>query len=425
MSQIKLFGGTRSKPRSVKPERPKKAKSPLKTITILLLVLAVLEGAYFTCVYSNIPFIAKWRNIYIQTAMSTMRHQWLATAFIPQGVIDEVMADQRRGQEEQANAKDSTWGTDGKEPAGQESSDPNSSAVGRDPEEAAFYELFWEIDPDSMNAYLEKHPNALANGWDQLYINEAGLDDDGTDIYTNMGEQVLAIDVPNQVLLVRVKGSNYRGVLAVAKDPAKLSIKNSSMLGSAGQYAGTIAANHGGVLAMTASGFIDEGGVGNGGILAGYAMSDGQSTGSHMSWSYKRLELRNDNLMYITDAQSQVHSDTTDAVEFTPALIIDGEIIVDGSSGWTAMNPRACIGQSKKGEILMLVVEGRLVGYSLGIDVIECAEILSRHNCMQAMNLDGGTSAIMWYDGEYVTRCSNTACPEGRPLPNAFVYEGT
>lgn len=425
MSQIKLFGGTRSKPRSVKPERPKKAKSPLKTITILLLVLAVLEGAYFTCVYSNIPFIAKWRNIYIQTAMSTMRHQWLATAFIPQGVIDEVMADQRRGQEEQANAKDSTWGTDGKEPAGQESSDPNSSAVGRDPEEAAFYELFWEIDPDSMNAYLEKHPNALANGWDQLYINEAGLDDDGTDIYTNMGEQVLAIDVPNQVLLVRVKGSNYRGVLAVAKDPAKLSIKNSSMLGSAGQYAGTIAANHGGVLAMTASGFIDEGGVGNGGILAGYAMSDGQSTGSHMGWSYKRLELRNDNLMYITDAQSQVHSDTTDAVEFTPALIIDGEIIVDGSSGWTAMNPRACIGQSKKGEILMLVVEGRLVGYSLGIDVIECAEILSRHNCMQAMNLDGGTSAIMWYDGEYVTRCSNTACPEGRPLPNAFVYEGT
>ena len=43
---------------------------------------------------------------------------------------------------------------------------------------------------------------------------------------------------------------------------------------------------------------------------------------------------------------------------------------------------------------------------------------------MQAMNLDGGTSAILWYDGEYVTRCSNTALPEGRTLPNAFVYKG-
>ena len=42
---------------------------------------------------------------------------------------------------------------------------------------------------------------------------------------------------------------------------------------------------------------------------------------------------------------------------------------------------------------------------------------------MQAMNLDGGTSAIMWYDGEYVIQCSNEALPEGRTLPNAFVYQ--
>jgi exopolysaccharide biosynthesis protein len=39
------------------------------------------------------------------------------------------------------------------------------------------------------------------------------------------------------------------------------------------------------------------------------------------------------------------------------------------------------------------------------------------------MNLDGGTSAIMWYDGEYITKCSNQNLPEGRPLPTAFVYE--
>ena len=34
---------------------------------------------------------------------------------------------------------------------------------------------------------------------------------------------------------------------------------------------------------------------------------------------------------------------------------------------------------------------------------------------------DGGTSAIMWYDGEYVTKCSNTKI-ESRYLPNAWVY---
>lgn len=72
----------------------------------------------------------------------------------------------------------------------------------------------------------------------------------------------------------------------------------------------------------------------------------------------------------------------------------------------------------------MLVVEGRLLD-SIGISVADCAPILLDHNCMQALNLDGGTSAIMWYDGEYITRCSNTACPEGRLLPNAFVYEAS
>ena len=429
MSQIKLFGGTRSKPRSVKPERPKKAKSPLKTITILLLVLAVLEGAYFTCVYSNIPFIAKWRNIYIQTAMETMRHQWLATAFIPQSVINQAIGDADATLHSQIGIE-TTWDSD-KNTSSPDSTDNPTDNVNNS-EEAAFYELFWELDRASVDAYIERHPEVMDSGWDQLCINEAGLDDDGTDIYTTMGEQVLAIDVPNQILLVRVEGEGYKGVLAVAKDPSRLSVKNSSMLGSAGQLAGTIAQNNGGVLAMTASTFIDvdaagNEGKGNGGILAGYAMSDGVGTGYHMGPGNKRLELREDNRMYIVDVTSPVADDTTDAVEFMPALIVDGTILTNdpGFSLYSGVNPRSAIGQSDRGEVLMLVIEGRLIGHSLGAPVKECADILARHNCMQAMNLDGGTSAIMWYDGEYVTRCSNTACPEGRPLPNAFVYEGT
>ena len=71
----------------------------------------------------------------------------------------------------------------------------------------------------------------------------------------------------------------------------------------------------------------------------------------------------------------------------------------------------------------MLVVEGRrpLDGI-LGTDVNTCAQLLKQHGCMQALNVDGGTSAIMWYDGEVVTRCSNTAIPEGRGLPNIWAY---
>ncbi len=399
MNGIKLFGNTGAR----HAERRRRRRWP----RVLLAVLAALAGLYCLCVFSDIPFIAKWRTIYIQTAMDTMNHQWLATAFIPRGVIDEAMALRGQAQQEQTeHSSAGNWAGEG----------PESVEVSG---EEDFYKLFWELDRESMEAYLGGHPEALENGWAELYINEAGLSDEGTDIRTTMGEQVLAVDVPNRVLLLRVSGSGYRGVLAVAKDPSRLSVENSAYLGERGQTAGEIARAHNGVLAMTASAFIDEGGVGNGGALNGYAMSNGVGQGDHLGWSYKRMELREDNCFYIVDASAPVDPAATDAVEFTPALIVDGERL--NTWGWDSLNPRAVMGQSDRGEILMLVIEGRLID-SLGVSVEECSTILERHGCMQAMNLDGGTSAILWYDGEPVTRCSNQALPEGRNLPNAFVY---
>ena len=73
-------------------------------------------------------------------------------------------------------------------------------------------------------------------------------------------------------------------------------------------------------------------------------------------------------------------------------LIVDGKKIMDDY--WTGEQPRACIGQSEKYEILMLVIEGRypLEGI-LGTSVNNCSEILLQHKCMQAINLDGGGSS--------------------------------
>ena len=404
---------------SRKTEAAKKPKWQ-RVVLIVLAVIVALEACYAVVVYSNIPLIARLRTSYIQTAMSTMRHQWLATAFFPKDVIDEVMEGVRAAEAGQVGVN-SEWGG----AAGERVIYTRPEMT---PEEQEFYKVFWEVEPTSMSAYLDKHPDALANGWSNIYINEAGLDDSGTSIQTVEGDQILAIDAVNKIVLIRVTGSGYRGVLAIAKDPSQLSVKMSANLPGSGQTAGVIASKNGGVLSMTASSFIDvdsEGNVGkgNGGILAGYTMSDGVSYGNHMGWGNKRIELHGDDRFYITDIGNPIGNDCTDAVEFTPALIIDGKVLVDENCGWNAINPRACIGQTDLGEIMMLGIEGRQV-QSLGTGVVECAAILSRYHCAQAMNLDGGTSAIMWYQGEYVIRCSNLACPYGRTLPNAFVYAG-
>ncbi len=445
MSQVKLFsssGGARVAKRSGR-QKKQKVKKPLKTLAIWLTVILCLEGLYFFCVYTNNAFVKKWRTIYINTAMDTMTHQWLATYFIPKDVIDEVRYEYGLvkaatvGKESTWSKPDTTTAADGSANNNITHIDPNvthetdTKTDELTPEELekqaeeAFYELFWELDRSSMEAYLAQYPDTLANGWDHIYINEAGFDDQGTSIQTTFGEQVLAIDAKNAILLVRISGKGYRGVLAVGKDPSLLSIEMASTLGVAGQLSGEIAAAHNGVLAMNANGFLDPNGAGNGGLLAGYSMSNGTAYGDHFSaYAYKRIELHEDNLFYIKDALSPVSEDCTDAAEFTPALIVDGKKIMDDY--WTGEQPRACIGQSEKYEILMLVIEGRypLEGI-LGTSVNNCSEILLQHKCMQAINLDGGSSAMLWFDGEYVTQSSSSPLryTGGRPLPNAWVYK--
>lgn len=302
MSQVKLFSstGTRVARRSGKPKK-QKVKKPLKTLAIWLLVILCLEALYFFCVYTNNSFVKKWRTIYINTAMDTMRHQWLATYFIPKDVIDEVRYEYGLvraatvGKESNAN-----WGKKDDTPAGTdtpaaddnvthinpnitheseqtEDNTPTAEELEKQAQEN-FYSVFWELDRTSMEAYLAEHPDTLANGWDQIYINEAGFDDEGTSIQSIFGEQVLAIDAKDGVLLLRISGKGYRGVLAVGKDPSRLSIEMATTLGTAGQLSGTIAEAHNGVLAMNANGFLDPNGAGNGGLLAGYTMSNGRPT---------------------------------------------------------------------------------------------------------------------------------------------------
>ena len=401
----------------------KQKKKKGRGLVILAVTLAVLAGLYCVAVFSNIPFVKKWREIYIQTAMSTMRHQWLATYFIPHSVIDDVMARQKAAEEEQIGVNSTDVEIETQAPWNAPNASYATGEAHREltEEQKKFYGMFWELEVDSMETYLAAHPEAVAQGYDQIKINEAGVDDEGTSIYTTFGEQVLAIDVPNQILIVRLTDHEmYRGVLCVAKDPARLHLYPSAYMGSVGEHVADIAERHNGVLAMTGSSFIDDGGSGNGGDLAGWCMCDGERHGEHFGWSYKRIELRENNRFYITDAPEPVDDRTTDAVEFTPSLLVNGEKMPVGD--WTSLNPRACIGQSEYGEILMLGIEGRNPGVSMGCSVEVCADIFKLHKGQTAINLDGGTSAIVWYDGEPIIRCSNKSTPEGRYLPNAWVY---
>ncbi len=391
------------KPANVKKATAKKPRSVKKVLVTIVSVLVFLAAAYTFLVYTNIPFIKNLRDAYIETAMSTMTHQWLAEWFFPDSVIDEVVARMHAAQDKQVGIE-SEW-----------KEDPFKKA------ENDFYAMFDELDRASLESYLSEHPECRQVNLMNLYINEAGINDDGTTITTKQGDQVLAIDGKHKLMLVRVKGSGYQGVLAILKDAKDLRCCPAQYLGSIGEVLESIVPRCNGVLGINGSGFSDKNGVGNGGIIKGYAMCSGEEFGRHFTDSRKRMELRNDDKLYIVDAKNETTPGTRDAVEFRPALIVDGVPLIDELSGFMSIQPRCVLGQSKDGDVLMLVVEGRLVGRSLGIGLPECTKIMQRYDAYQAMNMDGGTSAVMWYDGEYVTKCSNPAIT-CRYLPVAWIY---
>ena len=387
--------------------RPKKrGLSRLKSTVLVLMILLICgQLLYLFCVYSNIPFIKKWRNIYINTAMTTYTHQWLATALLPKDMVDEVVAARQAELDAQKGAE-TNWGdkpsnvipsqiSDGNNPTDSnviittEDDKPDSSPDKPLSAQQAFFQRFDEIDQSSMLTYVNQNPAVLDDGWENININEAALYDDGTDIRTTAGDQVLAIDAKNGILLIRVKDDGYRGVLAIVKDSA----------------------------------FYDPNGNGNGCTLVGYAVCEGAHYGyiagradPYNNW--KRMELREDNLMYVVDSAQDVDPTTTDACEWNVALIVNGEKLVSGT--WE-LHPRSAVGMSSNYEVMFLIIEGRqpLKGL-LGTTATEVADILLRYDCAQAMLQDGGSSAIMVYHGEPVTMCSN-GYETGRALPNAWV----
>ncbi len=379
----------------------------MKRLVWLLAAVLALECGYCVAAFTDwVPPLARLRQTYIETALNTMSHKWLATAFFPGDVVQQVYAGMVSDRQEQLGLNSSDWTV---------STRPTEAE-----ERKGFFALFPELEEAQVEVWAQAHPEALAQGWSEFYVNQAGSEDTGTELYTRQGDQVLAIDAANGLLVLRVREAKYRGVLILGKDPARLSCAAAADWGVQGQTAGDIAQGQGALVALTASGFDD--GFPEGTAQTGAAMCQGTAYGAHLKPGYKRLELRSDDRLYVTDAPEDFHPDCTDASEWTPALIVDGVTVVSQDDHYNARNPRCCLGQAKDGTILMLCIEGRYLD-SLGATAPECAEILERYGCFQAMNLDGGTSAICWYEGQYITRCSDPEKPQGRKLPNAWVYQ--
>ena len=382
-------------------QRRKMSKKQKIVIWIVSVLLFMILG-YCTAVFSNIPFIKKWREIYIETAMTTQKHQWLATAFIPGYIVDDVMDAAKAGQAIQ-NDLESKW---------EEEIVIDTTASDKKTKEELFYEKFWEVDKQSLETYMSD--KGLSKYEDLLIENLDG----SVNIQTTFGEKIKVLDNENNLLIVEVTGDQYKGLLAVIKNPEQVTVAKSKSLGSYGNLITKFAEDNHALVAINASGFVDEDRHGNGGKVMGSMVLDGVEYGNPTS-AMKFFGFKQDNKLYIENYNAQTIADYKWGVQFSPALIVDGSKYVQGTFGY-GLQPRTAVGQTLSGEFLMLIVDGRQVGHSIGATVNDVAEIMLRHKAYQAMNLDGGSSSIMNYRGKTISKPSSKNSL-GRYLPNAFI----
>lgn len=363
----------------ISPEEKKlKKKKRVRALTAVLLVLVILgNSAYLAFVYSQNDFFKYWRTIYIETAMSTKSHQWLATWIIPKSIIDECMNNKATMDDIQRNVIGGT-------------TDPQKK--------------------DNGNKKKPKGDDVLG----QKNLRVGGLDYCGNEIVIN--------DIEEGILVSKIEGNNFKGRIMLVDSTDRVYIGMTQYPGVSGMRILDMMEYYGAVAGVNASGFTDPDGEGIGDEVCGLSCSQGKMWGYYAPFFGSIVITQDDDLVvgYLGDWSG--NPNYRDGMQFSPTLIANGQKVVDGSSGY-GIQPRTGVGQREDGVMVFLNVDGRDFTYSIGCTVEDMADILLQYGVINAGACDSGATSVIAYKGEVITKNCSANPTLGRILPNAFMIE--
>lgn len=223
------------------------------------------------------------------------------------------------------------------------------------------------------------------------------------------------------IVIEYVSGGTYKGQVMIVQDPSRvfLGVTNEHF-STAGIGIDKMVEKYGAVGGINASGFKDDNGNGNGGTPLGTIISEGKVLRSDTSKTIAAFD--NNNILHVgkfDKAQAEALG-LRDGAGWGPALIVNGvpaEIDTDS----TGLNPRTGIGQRADGAVILVTLDGRHAS-SLGGTYKDLIDIFIRYGAVNACNLDGGYSSIMYYQGERVSKVTDMT--RTRRIPTAFLIKG-
>lgn len=335
-------------------KKVKKVKKKNKKLTFLGIVTFLLFEAVFTvCTF---PFILLYgpfdnaKSMWVGAAMTTMSHQWLATAFLSDEKIAEIQG----------------------------------------------------------------------TNTDQIIENSSG-------------DEIVIPTIKDDTIEAKTFTSDngkYTGYYLVIKDPTRIQIGYSSKLGTEGETTSQIAENNEAVAAINGGAFTDSSSTakwtGNGGRASGLIMHNGEIIFSDIGGDTGKTDL----FAFTAEGKMIVGNysikqlrelGVKEALSFYPILISNGRMTqFNGDGGW-GISSRTAIGQRKDGAVILLVIDGRSITGSKGASIIELQQIMNKLGAHNAINLDGGKSTTMYYEGDVINTPSNSMGE--RPIPSAVIVK--
>ena len=340
--------------------RPK-GKSKIKSVFSVLFILGTVGICSFLfLLYGPISSFREWL---ITTAMTTMTHQYFATTFYTDDVINYVLSKNR------------------------------------------------VIESDSSS-----NPNLINTNDTKVssYKNEYERD-------------ILERDEKNNdYKIIEISEKRFSGYLVAVYDPSRIHTVVTAKLGKSGQYLTKMAQDSDALIAINGGGFDDPNFNSTGGSPLGITVSKGSYiTSKSYAGSGGIIGFDEENKLVLgkmTIAQSK-KAGIRDCVTFGPFLIVDGvPSKVLGNGGWGSA-PRTVIGQRQDGIVLFLVVDGR-TATKPGADMDDLIEIMKNYGAYNAANLDGGTSSVLVVNGTIVNDpIDSTGAHKTRPIATGFILE--
>lgn len=336
----------RKENKKIKKVKKKKKKNLFFTIIYFLLFEAVFTACTFPFVLLYGPF-DQAKKVWVGAAMSTLSHQWLATAFLSDENIAEIQGTATKV-DEVTNVDDIQIPT---------------------------------VKDDTIEAQKFKSDNG-----------------------------------------------KYEGYYLVVKDPTRIKIGYSSKLETEGETTSQIAENNNAVAAINGGAFKDSSSsaqwTGNGGLPSGLIMSNGGIVFTDIGGETGKTDLlafTNEGKMIVGNYNIKQLREmgAEEALSFTPVLISNGKKVPIGVEWGIA--PRTAIGQRLDGAVILLVIDGRSIVGSKGASLTELQEVMYKLGAYNAINLDGGKSTTMYYDGEIINNPSNSMGE--RPIPSAIIVK--